>query len=346
MRQRFLVSAAVLLVAIAVAPLASIPVAAQAPAAAAKAWTPPRTADGQPDLQGIWNYSTLTPVERPAELAGKEFFKDEEAAEFERRTLQAANVDANRENTARRVVNGTTETADLALAYNEFWWDRGTKVVETNRTSLVVDPADGKIPPLTAEAQKRLATLTAPTLRLAEGPEDRPLSERCIWRPNAGPPMLPAGYNNNFQLLQIPGYVLIFNEQIHDARIIPMDGRPHLPQHIRQLLGDSRGRWEGNTLVVDTTNFTDKTNFRGAGPNMHLVERFTRIASETLLYEFTVDDPQSFTRRWTAQIPTTKSEDLIYEYACHEGNYGMFGTLSGARAVEKAAEEAAKKGSR
>ena len=158
--------------------------------------------------------------------------------------------------------------------------------------------------------------------------------------------MLPAGYNNNFQLLQIPGYVLIFNEQIHDARIIPMDGRPHLPQHIRQLLGDSRGRWEGNTLVVDTTNFTDKTNFRGAGPNMHLVERFTRADPDTLMYEFTVDDPQSFTRRWTAQIPMTKSEDLIYEYACHEGNYGMFGTLTGARAVEKAAEEAAKKGSR
>ena len=158
--------------------------------------------------------------------------------------------------------------------------------------------------------------------------------------------MTPAGYNNNFQLVQGPGYVTIFNEQIHDARIIPMDGRPHLPQTVRQWMGDSLGRWEGDTLVVDTTNFTDKAPFRGSGENMHLVERFTRVAADTLLYEFTVDDPQSFTRSWTVQIPMTRSQDAIFEYACHEGNYSMSTTLSSARALEKASEEGAKKATR
>jgi hypothetical protein len=328
--------------------LASIPAAAQAPKAAAKAWNPPHTAYGQPDLQGIWNYSTLTPLERPAELAGKAVLTEDEAAEFEKRILQRSNVDANRGTTAtaRGVINGTVETEDLASAYNEFWWDRGTKVVGTRRTSLIVDPPDGRIPPLTPQAQKRMAALAVANQRLAQGPEDRPLSERCIVRPNSGPPMTPTGYNNNFQLIQIPGYVVIFNEQIHDARVIPMDGRPHLPQNIRLWMGDSRGRWDGNTLVVDTTNFTGKANFRGSDENMHLVERFTRTAPDTLLYEFTVDDPQSFTKPWTAQIPMTRSQDLIYEYACHEGNYSMFTTLSGARALEKSLEDAGKKESR
>jgi hypothetical protein len=329
MKHRFL--------AIMVATLASMPVAAQAPKAAAKVWTPPRTANGQPDLQGIWNYSTLTPLERPRELAGKAVFSEDEAAEFEKRALQNRNVDNNRQTTAtaRGLVNGTPETEDLASAYNEFWWDRGTRIVGTRRTSLIVDPPDGRIPPLTPQAQKRMAALAVANERLAQGPEDRPLSERCIVRPNSGPPMTPTGYNNNFQLVQIPGYVVIFNEQIHDARIIPMSGRPHLPQNVRQWMGDSRGRWDGNTLVVDTTNFTDKTNFRGSGENMHLVERFTRLDPDTLLYEFTVDDPQSFTKPWTAQLTVTRTQDRIYEYACHEGNYSMFSTLSGARALEK-----------
>lgn len=158
--------------------------------------------------------------------------------------------------------------------------------------------------------------------------------------------MTPTGYNNNVQLIQAQGFVVIFNEQIHDARIIPMDGRPHLPQNVRQWMGDSRGRWEGDTLVVDTTNFTGKTNLRGSGENMHLVERFTRTDPDTLLYEFTVDDPQSFTKRWTGQIPMTISRDRIYEYACHEGNYSLFTTLNSARALEKSDGEAAKKESR
>ena len=341
MKNRFLASTVVLVV-IALVSLASIPVAAQAPKASAKAWNPPRTASGQPDLQGIWNYSTLTPIERPRELAGKAFFSEQEAAEYEKRALQSRNVDLNRETTptARGLINGTEETEDLASAYNEFWWDRGTKIVKTRRTSLVIDPPDGKIPALTLQAQKRMAALEKTNQRAAEGPEDRPLSERCIVRPNSGPPMTPTGYNNNFQLILAPGYIVIFNEQIHDARIVPMDGRPHLPQSVRQWMGDSRGHWEGDTLVIDTTNLTDKANFRGSGANMHLVERFTRTDADTLLYEFTVDDPQSFTSRWTAQIPMTRSRDQIFEYACHEGNYSMFTTLSSARALEKSGEEA------
>ena len=325
-----------------------LPSLAAAGQAAADTWTLPRTPDGQPDLQGVWNYGTVTPLERPSELADKEFFTDEEAAAFASQRVRESNVDLNRATTVtdRKVVNGTTETVDLASAYNNFWYERGTTVIGTRRTSLIVDPPDGRIPALTPKAQQRQAARAARSARLAEGPEDRSLSERCITRGNAGPPMTPGGYNNYFLLLQTPGHVVIFTEQIHDVRVVPVDGRPHLPSHIRQWMGDSRGWWEGDTLVVETTNFTDQTSFRGSGEEMHLIERFTRVAADTLLYEFTVTDPRSFTKPWSAQIPMTESPDHIYEYACHEGNYGMFGTLSGARAIEKAAAEAAKSGSR
>jgi hypothetical protein len=292
----------------------------------AQRWTPPRTPDGQPDLQGIWNNATSTPFERPPELAGKEFFTPQEAAQYEKQLLQNANAD-------RR--DGTAD-ADVGRAYNEFWRDRG-RLVSTGRTSLVVDPPDGRIPPLTPEAQKKnAARAEARKLRPADGPEDRPLAERCLLWATAGPPMLPGGYNSNYQIVQIPGYVVILIEMIHDARIIPLDGRPHLPQNIRQWMGDSRGRWDGNTLVVETTNFTDKTNFRGSGEKMRLIERFTRTAPDTILYEFTVDDPASFTKPWSGQIPMKKTEDPLYEYACHEGNYGLTNVLSGARAEEQA----------
>ena len=301
---------------------------------------PPRTADGRPDLQGVWNYSTVTPLERPRELAGKEFLTEEEAAAFEAERVLSRNADLNRDQlvgevTDRGVVNGTTETRDLALAYNDFWWDRGTRVVGTRRTSLVIDPPDGRIPALTTAAQTRQAARAAFSQRPTEGPEDRSLSERCILRGNAGPPMTPSGYNNNFHLIQTPGHVVIFNEQIHDARIVAMDGRSHLPQGIRQWMGDPRGRWEGDTLVVETRNFNDQKNFRGAGEGMQLTERFTRVDPETLTYEFTVSDPTSFALPWTVQIPMTQSLEPIYEYACHEGNYGMEGTLTGARAIER-----------
>jgi hypothetical protein len=295
----------------------------------AKPWTPPLTQDGKPDLQGIWTTSTLTPLERPADLAGKEFFTEKEAAEYERRLLDQGNRD-------RR---GGSREADVAGAYNEFWFERGSKIVETRRTSLIIDPPDGRIPALTPEAQKKQsARAEYRRLHPADGPEDLSLNNRCILWPTAGPPMLPGGYNNNYQIVQSPGYVVILVEMIHDARVIPLDGRPHLPQNVHQLMGDSRGHWEGNTLVVDTTNFTDKTAFRGSGTNLHLIERFTRTAPETIVYEFTVNDPSSFTKPWTVQVPMKKTPDPIFEYACHEGNYGMEGILKGARAEEKRAK--------
>jgi hypothetical protein len=292
---------------------------------AAKNWTGPHTPDGQPDLQGLWTNATITPLERPKELTGKEKFTEQEAAEYEKRVLEETNKD-------RR--DGSPE-ADVGRAYNDAWWDRGTKVVPTLRTSIVVDPPDGKVPALTAEAQKAASARAAVLQRLPAGPEDRGLPERCILWPTAGPPMLPSAYNNNYQILQTPGYVVIFIEMIHDVRIIPLDGRPHLPGHIRQWMGDPRGHWEGNTLVVDTTNFSGKNPFRGSDGNLHLIERFTRIDPDTILYRFTVDDPTAFTKPWTGEAPMTKTPGPLYEYACHEGNYAMTNILSGARAEEK-----------
>jgi len=289
-----------------------------------------RTPWGDPDLQGIWTNATMTPFERPGELAGKQSLTEEEAAEFEKRTLRARDAD-------RREGAGTD--ADVGRAYNEFWYERGTTVVRTRRTSLVVDPSEGRIPPLTPEGQRRAEARAAARRRSpADGPEDRSLVERCILWPTAGPPMIPGGYNNNYQILQTPGYVVVLVEMIHDVRIIPLGTRPHLSENIRQWLGDSRGHWEGDTLVVDTANYTAKTNFRGSSENLHLVERFTRVDADTINYEFTVSDPTSFTKPWTAAIPMTKTQGPIFEYACHEGNYGMTNLLSGARAEEKAAE--------
>ena len=322
-----------LLTGIALASL-SVPVVGQTQTGAADI---PRLADGRPDLRGVWDFRTLTPLQRPTELADKGFFTEEEAAEFVSRQVRESNVDLKREKTVTptQVVNGTTDTVDLMWGYNNFWFDFGTTVVETRRTSLVIDPPDGRIPQLTPVAQERVARREALNRRIAEGPEDRSLGERCIVRPSAGPPIVPRAYNNNVQLFQTPGYLVILSEEIHDARIVPMDGRAHLPSHLRQWMGDSRGHWEGDTLVVETTNFNDEKYFLGAGQGMQLIERFARVDETTLNYEFTVSDPESFTRPWTAQIPMRKSLDPIYEYACHEGNYGMEGTLRGARAVER-----------
>jgi hypothetical protein len=302
----------------------------------AKKWTAPRTADGQPDLQGIWTNATITPLERPKDLAGKEFFTEQEAGEYEKRIVQDSNRD-------RR---GRDSDSDLSGAYNELWFDRGAKVVPTRRTSLVVDPSDGKVPPLNPEAQRVAVARAEAAKRPPAGPEDLGLPVRCIVWPTSGPPMLPTAYNNNYQILQTPGYVTILIEMIHDVRIIPLDGRPHIAKNIRQWLGDSRGHWEDQTLVVDTTNFTDKTHFMGSGQNLHLVERFTRTNANTMLYQFTVEDPITFTRPWKAEAPLTKATGPIYEYACHEGNYSMASMLKGARMQEKEAEEAAKKKSR
>jgi hypothetical protein len=311
------------------------------PAAATSKSATLRTPWGAPDLQGTWDFRTVTPLERPAELAGKATLTEKEAAEYERRMVEQRNADNRHDKTPRRTVNGTAETEDVALAYNDFWWDRGTKVVGTRRTSLIVDPADGRIPPLTPEAQKRLADDDALRARIAEGPEDRSIAERCIMGFNAGPPMTPGGYNQNVQIVQHTDYVVLLNEMIHNARIIPLDDRPRL--NVPQWVGESRGHWEGDTLVIDTRNFHQNTSLRGSSPNMHLVERITRVDADNLLYEFTVDDPTTWTKPWTAQVPMVKSEGLIYEYACHEGNYGMFGILSGARAIENKAKKAAVK---
>jgi hypothetical protein len=286
-------------------------------------------AGSTPNFEGVWSFATLTPLERPAEFAGKAAFTDAEATQYERRLIEQNNRD-------RR--DSSSAEADLGGAYNEFWWDRGTHVASVRGkklTSLIVDPPDGKIPPLTAEGQQKAQARAADRRdHPADGPENRSLGERCLMF-NAGPPMVSGPYNNYVQIFQFPTHVVILNEMIHDARIVPLDGRPHPPATIRRWQGDSVGRWEGGTLVIDTTNFGDKTNFRGADDKLHLVERFTRVNDTTLLYEFTVDDPTAFTRPWSVALPMTRTSDRVFEYACHEGNYALEGILRGARAEEK-----------
>ncbi len=298
---------------------------------ATPAWTPPRTPDGRPDLQGVWTNATITPLERPRELGAKEFYTEQEAAEYRTRALKP-------QPTAER---GGTEAH---YEFTQFGLDRSqAQVAFSLRTSMIVGPA-GRVPPLTPEAQQRNAERAARAKgHEFDGPENRGIQERCIVWGNEGPPMLPAGYNNYLQIVQTPAYVAIMQEMIHDVRIIPLDGRPHLPPRMRGWLGDSRGRWDGDTLVVDTTNFTDKTNFRGSRENLHVVERFTRVDDNTIRYEFTVDDPSTWTRPWSAELPLVRDKGPIYEYACHEANYGLANNLSGARAKEKADEDAAKR---
>jgi len=283
--------------------------------------TAPRTADGRPDLQGLWDFAQLTPFERPGDFAGKQTLTDEEAEEFAQKRIETTHKDKRDGGAA----------ADVERAYNDFWWDFGTRVAK--QPSLVVDPPDGKIPPLTAEAQQYAAQRKT----LYENPEERPLAERCILGFNSGPPMVPSAYNNNVQIVQTRDHVVILNEMIHSARIVDLSGRPHAPKEIRFLTGDSVGRWDGDTLVVDTTNFLKERAFRGASANMHLIERFTRVDKDTLRYEFTVDDPETWTKKWSASIPMTRSDELMFEYACHEANYGLEGVLKGARYQEQQA---------
>jgi len=313
------------------------PAAAQSAAAAKKtaspksAWTPPRTPFGDPDLQGIWSNASIIPLERPAELAGKARLTPEEMAAYEATVFHRSSRDA-------------TRAAGQVGTYNDFWWDADSKRAPNFHTSLIVDPPDGRVPPLTPEAQRRAAADRAYARQHpADGPEDRPLMDRCLLFPMTGPPMLPSFYDNhqygpltvNYQFVQTPGYVTILVEVNHDVRVIPLDNRPHVPQNVRLWLGDPRGHWEGNTLVVDSTNFTGKTKFRGADENLHLIERFTRKAPDLLLYEFSVDDPTAFTKPWKGEIPMIASDGPLFEHACHEGNYGLAGILGGARADEK-----------
>ena len=290
--------------------LSTVTITAQAPKSKVA-----RVPDGHPDLQGTWDFAQLTPFERPGAYAGKESISDEEAEEFAQQRIENGNKDKRDGGAA----------ADVARAYNDFWWDFGKRVAK--QTSLVVDPPDGRIPAATAAAQKRAADRRGKY----DNPEERPLAERCVLGFNSGPPMVPSAYNNNMQLVQTRDTVVILNEMIHSARIVSLTGRRHAPREIRSLTGDSIGHWEGDTLVVDTTNFSQDAGFRGATANMHLIERFTRQDPDTLRYEFTVEDPATWARKWSASIPMTRTNELIYEYACHESNYGMEGVLKGAR---------------
>jgi hypothetical protein len=318
MRDRCLRSLGLLVIAIALTSMAAVTAGDQARPAAP--WTAPRTAWGDPDLDGVWNYATMTPLERPAALAGKDVLTVEEAAAYERQVIE------------RQGVTNNTAGPD--------WWDPGTQHLVNRRTSLIVDPPTGRLPPQTPDAQQRAAARTQARRErgIADGPEELGLNERCLQWSVAGPPMMPGVYNNNVQFIQFRDYVVIFNEMIHDARIVPMDGRPH--GSVPRWMGDSRGHWEGQTLVVDTINFNDKTSFRGSTVNLHLVERFTRVGDDRIDYQFTADDPATWTKPWTALIPMMRAAGPIYEYACHDGNYkSMQGILLGARAQEKEAEQ-------
>ena len=333
---------------LAVTVAASLLLAPALAGAQAENWTAPRTAWGAPDLQGVWDFRTITPMERPTDLA-TDVLTDAEAARIEAE-IQAAQETRDSETPFDTVGN-----------YNQFWFDPGTTVVDTKRTSLVVDPPDGRIPAKTPEAQARYEAGTEAGRGLRRhtptpggfvedlGPGG--VQVRCIVGFNSGPPMTPGGYNQNVQLLQTPDHVVIFNEMIHNARIVPLDGSPH--GDIPQWVGDSRGRWEGDTLVVETVNFHRETAFQGGltGSSLTLVERFTLAAPEVLLYHVTVDDPTAWTQPWTYELPMQRNDLPLYEYACHEGNYGIYNILAGARdnpesnvlTPEQAAEEAARR---
>jgi hypothetical protein len=302
--------------------VACIPLSAQS-----KKDAPPRTADGRPDLQATWDFAQLTPFERPSEFADKNSVTEEEAEEFAQRRVETSNKDKRDGGAA----------ADVERAYNDFWWDFGRRIAR--QPSLVVDPPDGRVPAQLPAAQKRLADRRGKF----DNPEERPLAERCILGFNSGPPMVPSAYNNNVQIVQTRDRVLILNEMIHSARIVDLTRREHLPQQIRFLTGDSIGRWDGDTLVVDTTNFSLEGGFRGATTKLHLVERFTRESPDALRYEFTVDDPDTWPRPWSASIPMARTDERMFEYACHEGNYALTGVLQGARYQEKQAAKPTEK---
>jgi len=285
-----------------------------------------RTPDGHPDFQGLWLNNTATPLERPADFAGRVTVTDAEARAYEKRYQLDRTVALTRD----------TPEFELDVAGDLDTYEPG-RLLPGNRTSLITDPADGRVPALTAEAQARLKAQAERTNgRYAEGPENFTNPERCLQVANtSSPPMMPAFYNNNFQIVQTRDYVMIVSEMIHDVRIIPLDGRAHLPASIGQWKGHSVGRWDGNTLIVDTTNFNDKTTLRGSGPGLHVIERFSLGDSNTLRYQFTIDDPASFARPWSGESAMTRSGERMFEYACHEGNQSLPYTMRGRRFAEK-----------
>ena len=327
--------AAVQVVAAVLAGVASLPAASFAQS---EGYAPPRTAAGHPDLQGIWGNNSVTPLERPDAVAGKATLTAEELARVEATANALFALDAGDAvfgdqffNVAITEADSFTSTDGGTGNYNQFW------LVErefNNRTSLIVDPPSGKLPPATLAGETASRLAQEGRGRPAAWTVDRGLSERCI---TFGLPNLLAGYNSYYQIFQTADHVVIEQELIHTTRIIPLDGRPHVGDGIRQWLGDSRGRWEGDTLVVETRNFSPRSNFRNAREHLRLVERFTRVGPDEMHYEFTVDDPTTWTAPWTALVPWTRTDDPMFEYACHEGNIGMEGILSGARAEEAAA---------
>ena len=291
-------------------------VAPEAPAPTGAAdWTAPRTPWGAPDLQGVWDYRTATPLERPRQFAGRETMTAAEAAEYERRHSERL------------------DDYDRSPSVHAKWWlDNGRELTADRRTSLLVDPPDGRIPGVTEDAKRRAAERNERRRqRSADAAEYRGLTERCI---TFGMPRFPGAYNNNYHILQTPTHVAIVAEMIHDARIVPLDGRPHLGADLPQWHGDSRGYYDGDTLVVETVNFSPKSAFRGSTTSLRLVERFTRVGPETVNYEITVADPATWTTSWTALVPMTKTDQAVYEYACHEGNLGLRNILHNARYEE------------
>ncbi len=292
-------------------------------------WTPPRTPDGVPDLQGTYTFRTITPMQRPEALGDKVTLSAEEAAAFEESERTRLNRDLFDPIAGAPNAGYAPRAEGGVLSYNEFWYERGVELTRDKRTSLIVDPPDGRIPYTDATREKNRITRANLSAGFADSYTDRSLQDRCIMGFNAGPPMVPSAYNNNVMIFQTPGQVVIYNEMVHNARIIPTDSDPH--GDLRQWSGDSRARWEGDVLVIETTNFLRETAFRGSTADTQLVERLWRVDADTVLYEFTVEDPNSFTRPWTALFPLRRTDGPLFEYACHEGNYGLEGILAGAR---------------
>jgi hypothetical protein len=334
MSRRSVASIAAVVAAVLIALVAQTPAAGQA----GKAWTPPRTADGKPDLQGIWSDNTVTPFTRPKELGAKEFYTEQEVAELTKK-IREARPGEEVEGAELGAANPQAVRYDLEI----YGFDRTkVKFASTRRTSLIIGP-EGTVPPMLPEARKRNAERAAKNKgHEFDGYENRPLSERCILLNQERIPLIPgANEGNLIQIVQGPGYVTLLRETNHSTRVIPTDGRAHVPQNIRLWQGDPVGRWEGNTLVIDTTNFTGESAFQGSSDKLHLVERLTRAADDTLIYQFTVEDPTTWAKAWTAEIPWSKTKGPVYEWACHEGNTMISTILRGARVTEA---EAAKKG--
>jgi hypothetical protein len=304
----------------------------------ALAQSPARTPWGDPDLQGTWDFTTITALERPPQLAGKAFLTEAEAAALEKQINQQR---TQTEEVSPGSLGGVPRPESDPGIYNLGWWwePNGRRLVGTRRTSLVIDPSDGRIPPLTTQAQA-ISRARDQARELRRAPADLPLAERCIMGFNSGPPMVPGPYNNLVQIFQSPGYVVIVNEMVHDSRIVPIDTRPPLSEVFRFWAGDSRGHWEGDTLVVETRNFSDNGTGTFGVPGLtdrqaRLVERFTRTGDRGLVYRFTVTDPTVWPKPWSAEVPMTRIDGFVMEYACHEGNYGLANILAGARAEEK-----------